>query len=29
MNFETDLDFPAILAFNYNESIRPRGEMML
>ena len=29
VNFKTDIDFPAILLFNYNETIRPRGEAML
>lgn len=28
MNFKTDPSFPAILMFNYNETIRPRGEAM-
>ena len=29
MNFEESLDFPGILSFNYNEFIRPRGELMI
>lgn len=29
MNFEESLDFPGILNFNYNEFIRPRGELMI
>jgi mTERF domain-containing protein len=29
MKFEKDPSFPGILCFNYNETIRPRGELML
>lgn len=28
MNFKKDKAFPAILLFNYSETIRPRGEAM-
>ncbi len=29
MEFQKDGDFPNILCFNYNETIRPRGETMI
>ena len=29
MDFNNDIDFPAILMFNYDATIRPRGEAML
>lgn len=29
MNFNDSVEFPAILCFNYNETIRPRGELMI
>jgi hypothetical protein len=29
MNLDNDPAFPAILNYNYNETIRPRGEVMI